>query len=346
VLPHFGATSDYAANGTAVHLFIARAHEVGRDRALDELDAEAAHRPLCEALPFAQLPAGGSHEVALAWDYESDVARVLADAGHRNYASAAPTEYVGTADYVGRDYDMPVVLDYKTGHKWLGPARQSRQLRMLALAASRVVGVDAARVAYCFLRDDGTYAFSWATFDAFDLAEIADELRTLAATLEDASMSDCHESPECDYCAAFSSCPAKMQLARAIGTGAVVRDLGIAVEIMTDAELATTYAAIERYDQLADKVRKALRQRAAMQPIDLGDGRCLGTVPWPCTSVRADVAYATVLELHGDAVAEEACPRGATLAALKRIGRETLAEVERRGGVVRISKPQVRVHRP
>jgi hypothetical protein len=356
VLPHYHATSPYAEHGTAVHHFIARAHEIGRDRAIDELDVEAPHRPLCEALPFAQLPAGGSHEVALAWDYESDVGRVLSAAGHRDYSDAAPTEYVGTADYVGRDYDMPVVLDYKTGHRFLGPARQSRQLRMLALAASRIVGVDGARVAYCFLHDDGSYAFSWATFDAFDLAEIADELRDLAAVLVDAQTAvdvhdaaDFHEGEWCDFCPAYNGCPAKMQLARAIGTGDALRELANPlrrIEQMTDDELARAYEAIERYDDLAARVRKALRDRAAMQPIELSDGRRIGAIPWPCTSVRADVAYATVRELHGDAVAEEACPRKATLAALRRLGGDTLAEVERRRGVVTISKPQVRVHRP
>lgn len=354
-LVHIRSTSEVAARGTAVHWFIEQARKVGRDAALEQVSDDDT-REFCAALPLDQLPAGGSHEVALAWDYEKDAARLLPASAHRDYGDAKPTEFVGTADYVGRDGAAVVVLDYKTGHKYLGPAHDSRQLRELALAAARLEGVDEARAGYCFLREDGTYAFSWATFDAFDLAEIADELRHLAGVLEDAQTAadrrdaaDFHEGEWCDYCPAFNSCPAKMQLARAIGSGDALRELATIerrVEQMTDTELAAAYERIERYDDIAERVRKAVRARAAMQPIDLPDGRRLGSVPWPYTSVKPDVAYATVRELHGEEAAEVAVPRKATLAAIRRLGDETLAEIERRRGVVTGSKPQVRVHRP
>jgi hypothetical protein len=354
-LPHIQSTSDRGKNGTTVHRFIELARKDGREAALAKVSDDDMHA-FCEALPLDQLPAGGTHELALAWDHEADMARALPSTGHRDYQDAKPTEFVGTADYVGRDGAAVVVLDYKTGHKYLGPARESRQLRMLALAAARLEGVDEARVGYCFLREDGGHAFSWATLDAFDMAEIADELRELVATLDHAQTAaegrdpaDLHEGDWCDYCPAFNSCPAKMQLARAIGTGDAVHDLATIeqrVEALTDDELARAYEAIERYDDVAERVRKALRQRAAMRPIELPDGRRLGSIPWPFTCVKPDVAYATVRELHGEAAAEAAVPRKATLGALKKLGDETVAEVERRRGVISGSKPQVRVHRP
>jgi hypothetical protein len=355
-LPHFQSTSEDAERGTMVHAFIEHARKVGRDEALSDLPPDYDGYEFCAALPLNLLPAGGTHELALAWDHEADTARALPSTGHRDYEEAKPTEFVGTADYVGREGAAVVVLDYKTGHKYLGPARESRQLRMLALAAARVEGVDEARAGYCFLREDGTYSFSWAEFDAFDLAAIADELRDLVATLDDAQTAadvrdarDFHEGEWCDYCPAFNSCPAKMQLARAIGTGDALKELATIerrIEQMTDAELARAYEAIERYDDVAERVRKAVRARAAMQPIELGEGRRLGAVPWPFTSIKPEVAYATVRELHGEAAAEAAVPRRATLGALKKLGDETVAEVERRRGVVTGSKPQVRVHRP
>jgi hypothetical protein len=355
VLPHFQSTSEVGKNGTTVHRFIETARKDGREVALAQVAEDDAHA-FCEAVPLDQLPAGGTHELALAWDHEADTARALPSVGHRDYGDAKPSEFVGTADYVGRDGAAVVVLDWKTGHKYLGPAHESRQLRMLALAAARLEEVDEARVGYCFLREDGTYSFSWASFDAFDLAEIADELRDLVSTLDDAQTAadvrdpaDFHEGEWCDYCPAFNSCPAKMQLARAIGTGEALRDLATIerrVEAMTDAELARAYEAIERYDDVAERVRKAVRARAAMQPIELPDGRRLGAVPWPFTSVKPDIAYQTVRELHGEAAAEAAVPRKATIGALKKLGPETVAEVERRRGVITGSKPQVRPHRP
>jgi hypothetical protein len=358
VLPHFQSTSEHAERGTMVHEFIEHARKVGRETALADLPEEYDGYDFCAALPLNLLPAGGSHELALAWDYETDAARALPTTGHRDYQDAKPTDFVGTADYVGRDGGSVVVLDYKTGHKYLGPAHESRQLRMLALAAARMEGIDEAQAGYCFLREDGSYAFSWAKFDAFDLGEIADELRGLADRLGDTNREhllgeldarDFHEGDWCDYCPAFNSCPAKMQLARAIGTGDALRDLATIerrVEDMTDAEMARAYEAIERYSDVAERVREALRQRAAMQPIDLGDGRRLGAIRWPFTCIKPDVAYETVRELHGEQAAETAVPRKATLGALKKLGDETLAEIERRRGVITGSKLQVRVHRP
>lgn len=353
-LPHIPVMTEAGANGTAIHAFIACAHSIGREAALVEMDADAPYYQLCAALPVGELPAGGSHEVAIAWDHVTDIGRAIVGNGHRDYSSVGPTEYVGTADYVGADRETNtiVVIDWKSGYRYLGPARDSWQLRMLALAAVRAAQADNARVAYCFLRDDGSYAYSWGYFDPLDLATIADELRDLAARLgrQTESMSLAfYEGPHCDYCPAFHACPAKMRLARAIGNGEAMTELATIeqrIESMSDAELARAYQAIERYDDIAERVRRALRQRAAMQPIDLGDGRKLGTVPWPFTSVRADIAHATLTEMHGVEVADRACPRKTTIAAIRAIGPKTLAEIERRRGVIVGSKPQVRVHRP
>jgi hypothetical protein len=348
VLPHIRSMSARAERGTGVHAFIPRARAIGREEALAEIDEDASHRALCEALPLDELPVGGDHEVALAWDHVTDRGRILPAAGQRDYAAAVPTEFVGTADHMGRTDFEVIVLDWKSGHRYLGPAARSRQLRMLALAAARALGVEQARVAYFYLRDDGTYGTSWAEFDAFDLAEIADELRGLAETLPQATSADVSEGPHCDFCPAFNSCPAKMKLALAIGSGDAQRELASIerrVEAMTDGELARAYETLERYDDIAERVRRTIRQRAAMHPIDLGDGRELSTVQWPFTAVKADIAYATVRELHGEAAAEQVAPRSATVTAIRKLGKDTLAEIERRRGVVTGSKPQVRIHR-
>lgn len=344
------ATSVYAERGTAVHWFIEAAHLIGRDVALVQV-ADDSTRDFCAALPLDELPTGGDHEIAVAWDYITDRARALPKGEGRDYSDVSPSEFVGTADYMGRDGDAVVVLDWKTGHKSLGPAKRSAQLRMLALGGARLVGVDTARTGYVYLREDGTFTTAWATFGAFDLAEIADELRGLADRLSHALAADRgipHEGDWCGYCPAFNSCPAKTKLALAIGSGAAHRELASIerrVEAMTDGELATAYSAIERYDDIAERVRKTIRQRAAMHPVDLGDGRELGTVQWPFTVVKAEVAYDTVREMHGDAAAELAVPRSATVTAIRKLGKETLAEIERRRGVVTGSKPQVRVHK-
>lgn len=352
VYPHSRSTSEYAALGTAVHDFIEQVSVVGRVDALEAIPADAPHRAFCEALPLDKLPAGGDHEVAIAWNHETNTARLLPKGEHRDYSDVSPLEFVGTVDYVGRN-GAAVVGDWKTGFRLLGPARDSRQLRFGALAAARLTGIDDAKVFYAFLREDGSVAFSWATFDAFDLAEIADEMRQLAAQLRaihtvkanlDAEVQP-HQGNWCDYCPAFNACPAKMQLARAIGNGSALATIPERIEEMTETELATAYAAIERYDDVAERVRKAIRQRAAMQPVDLGDGRVLGSVDWPWTVVNATIAYDVITDQVGADAAELVVPRSATLTAVKKLGKPVLEAIEQRGGIITGKKPQVRVHR-
>lgn len=340
-LPHVGSTDKHSERGTAAHAFIQHARKVGREAALLATRGDE-HSALFEAIPLDELPVGGDQELALAWDYLSDSTRVLDGDGHRDYAAVTATEYPGTFDYVGRDGDEAVVIDWKFGHRWLGPARDAWQLKLGARAASRLMDLDRARVAYFFLRDDGTYGVSWASFDAFDLAGIADDLRALASDLEEEGAA--HEGDWCDYCPAFDACPSKLALAREIGAGTALSDIEKRVEEMSPTELGRAYLAIERYDEIAERARKAIRQRAAMQAVDLDAKRTLGTVQWPFTSVNALVAHDEITRLHGLEAADAACPRSATITAIKKLGKPTLAAIEQRGGIYTGSKPQVRVH--
>lgn len=344
-LPHVASTNEHSARGTAAHAFMVRAREVGRDVALAEAEAlEDEHLALYDAIPLDELPAGGQREVALAWDHVADTTRVIGGAGHRDYAAVGATEYPGTYDYVGQGPGVAIVIDWKFGRKWLGPAAKSWQLRLGALAAARLIGADSARVAYFYLRDDGTYGVSWATFDAFDLAEIAAELRALAARL-DAPGGAAHEGEWCDYCPAFDACPSKLALARQIGEGTALAEVEARISAMTRDELAAAYLAIERYDVIAERARKAIRQRSEMQPVDLGDGNELGPVKWPFTTVNATCAHDEITKRHGAAVADEACPRKATITAIRKLGKETVKAIENRGGIYTGTTVQVRVHK-
>jgi hypothetical protein len=349
VLPRSESTNEYARRGTAVHMFIERARKIGREHALTFLgdDVDDDTRALCAAINLDELPSGGDYEFKLAWDYETDKARVVDNQGHRNYPAGSGTEFFGTADFLGRDGDAVVVLDYKTGRRYLGPARDSWQLRMLALAACRLTGLERARVAYFFLRDDGSVATSWATLDAMDLAETADALRELAARTPDPTATV--EAEHCDYCPSWSSCPAKTALARAIGDGSAIASIDEAtktIAALSDDQLGEVFAKIERYNDVAERVTKAIRERASFRAIMLGNGRVLGTVDWPTSVVHGEAVYQTLARVRGTATAEAACPRRPTLTSIKRAaGAEGLALVEQEGGVVQVKTKQVRVHR-
>jgi hypothetical protein len=346
-LPHADSTDEWGTRGTKVHEFLHRAAAVGREAALAEVDDDVLD--FCAAVPLDKLPNGGDREVALAWDHATDKARVVNTKGHRDYSSQSPTEFVGTADYVGRDGNRVVVLDWKTGHRYLGPARDSWQLRMLALAAARLAGVEQADVAYFFLREDGTVVPTWATFDAFDLADIADELFALAARLRSAEATTTYaEGDHCDYCPAWMSCPAKVALARAIGTGEAVVELDALeqqVEEMTAAQLGAVVLKVERVIDLAERVKDMARRRAAMADVPLGDGRVLGVQMRKYTIVKDEIAYQVIRERHGVEAADKAAPRSLTLKAINAFGKETAEEIEKREGIIVGKKPEVRVHR-
>src|SRR5262249_33865089 len=161
---------------------------------------------------------------------------------------------------------------------------------------------DQARVAYFYLREDGTAAPAWASFDTIDLAETADALRELAARTPDAAATT--EGEHCDYCPAFMSCPAKVALARAVGDGTALAGVQQRVGEMPAGELGAVYVKLERVLDVVERIKETARRRAAMVDVPLGDGRVLGTVQWPYTVVNAKVALDVVTERHGGEVAD------------------------------------------
>jgi hypothetical protein len=185
LLSRFDRTVEWTSRGQAIQEFIVDARLRGRDMAISTIDPQADHYKFCEAIDFSYFPNGGEMELALAWDHVSDTGRVLGRNLRRRYPKCAPTEYIGAADYCGyrEDTDEVVVVDWKTGWVRQGKAEDHWQLRGLALAACRVFRARRARVALVYLREDGSARWSTATFDAFDLAAFAEELRKLARSL-------------------------------------------------------------------------------------------------------------------------------------------------------------------
>jgi hypothetical protein len=324
-----------------------RARVLGRDRALDETGDDPG-RPLCEAIPLDQLPIGGDLEVALAFDYETGEARVLHSRGDRDYTAAGPTEVVGTADFAGVEGVRVICPDWKTGWTDLGDPRESLTMRFYSLAAARVAGVDEALTGFVYLREDGTADMKWAVLDAVDLAETAGQLRDLAVRLQAPPNRNVAEGPWCAYCPAWLSCPAKVQLAAALHSGVVVDQFD--VDAMTLEQLGETYQRVERILPVAERIRQAIRERAAVEDVPLADGRILKAVDWPITSIDPTTALRVIHELYGEATAAKAAPPKVTQTSIKRaVGnaefKTVFAAIEKAGGVARTTDKQVRAAR-
>lgn len=337
-----------------------RAHDIGRDEALAEIDADAPHRAMCEQLPLEALPSGGRREVSFAWDHVTGRARILGT--DRDYSTVTATEYCGTADVIGAVDGVGIVIDWKSGRYVCDP-EQASQLRFLALALATVNGFDEVRASFVYLREDGRFYRDETTFDGFDLAALSLKLQALPARIateqakvDGGGVPDVNNGPWCRFCPAAPACPAKVALARSFGGELVtIRER---VAALTPNEAGKVYARALEYRDLVDNVLSNLRDVARVTPLELPDGRVLQeTSVKIATKVDGDVAERVLMEMYGPEAAHEAVvlEKSTTLTAIEdalrkraqpgqlaTMKRETLAVIRSRGGLREGSTVQVR----
>lgn len=123
-------------------------------------------------------------EVPFAYSLTTGKGRRLPMLGQRNYRSAARDELPGTADVFTLERDHAIILDWKTGKpQYITPARESRQLMTLALAATRAHNVDSATVVIVPVSDMAPPHADEHHVDALDLDLYEDELRAKVASI-------------------------------------------------------------------------------------------------------------------------------------------------------------------
>jgi hypothetical protein len=315
-----GAAAVYALRGTGVHDFIVRWRDhFGKDRdaALAEVPDDAPHRALCEALPLDAIPDGGKLEVAFAYDPSTDTARILGYNIGRAYKEhgAQPHEVCGTADLVGTADGTVIVIDWKSGFgfvpKW--------QLRFLALAACRALGLSRAKVCNWFLREDGTIREdkdSVDEFDAFDLDQIAAEVRATLSRLRisyelDADHPSVTGGAWCQYCDCKPHCD--------LQTGLAKRALGMDLSEAFTPERAMEAALIaSMVKEWAESVEAGLREYAKTTPFPDGKGNIVKEVERSTTKIVAAKAQPVLRQVFGDAVADAARESKVTQASIER----------------------------
>jgi len=329
ILPRVQTETEYSEAGSAVADFIAEARTVGRDKALERVDEE--HRPFCEAIDLDAIPAGAESEVALAWDYRTEVGRVLGRKLSRQYPPTAPTELKGTADRIGVDGATVVVEDDKTGLKYR-PARESWQLRALALYGARTVGASGARVAMAYRRDDGNAYYDRAEFDALDLADFASELRQLVGRIDrDARIFKAGGVPDlrpsedtCRFCECVVYCPAHTALARSMLSDlCVVHDH---LDALTAEQAADVWERVKMVRKLVLAVEEGVRQVARAIPggIRLPSGKVLRETDTSREEVDAVIAGRVIVRLFGEKVANAAITTSTSKEGIERALREYL----------------------
>ena len=361
ILPRVDEVTDAASRGLAIHTFLARVAEVGREEALGEVSEE--FRPVCAAIDLDVLPTSALEviaELAVAYDPESGAARELGRNIGRRYPPAGPGEFVGTADIVTLSAAEVFVADFKTGHGLITPAKENPQLRFLGLAAARLFGRRQLRVSLIRIAEDGTPFFDSADLDALELDAIEEEVRDLARRLDQAKdLLTLGEPPpvttgiHCRRCPSLVYCPGQTALVKKLGghPEAVADEI---VAALTPEQAATAWARMKVVEEVLRRTREALYAYARDNGIHLPNGVVVGEVETHRRQLDGRLAFEVLERLHGHDVARAAVDVEASQASIERalrgvaeatgeklakLKRRVMAELEQVGAVsVRTSK--------
>jgi hypothetical protein len=320
--------------GTAIHRFLERVPEVGREVALAEVDE--AWRGICADIELAKLATelSLSREVALAYNWRDDTARLLTPVAPRAYEIDPSCEIAMTTDVAGVGRGAVLVGDYKGPHAWLPEPEQSYQLGAAAVALARLHGVTRARVEYVRIRDDGTVRKFWADLDVFGLEAAAEKIATLLGglpalrvTIEGGVVPDVTEGRWCRYCPARQHCPAKTALVRRVlGDPQPIPYL----QPLTPESALRAYRLLKPAKDALAQVEAALYTYAKYTPIMLeeeGDGsvRFFGELRRPGNEeLDGAITHRVLTELFDGEVANAAVTLETTKAAITNAIRPTV----------------------
>lgn len=224
----------------------------------------------------------------------------------------SPSEFAGSADFVLVEPSRVVVVDLKTGMSETPHPSRNQQLRMLALAAARTHGVELARVGILHAAPGQRVWWSWASFDAFDLEEIAIELHSLAQRIGYARSDVARgKTPRltvgehCNNCPARHGCPARVAMAQRLAgePEAVVLDLKA---MLTPESAAIALQRWRAAKKAIEEVGSALYAYAKESPIPLGDGRVWGPVTSEREVIDAEKAWSVLEQKYGYRIARAA----------------------------------------
>lgn len=278
-----------SSRGIAVHGYLqAVAEDKDPEIALEEVDE--AHRAAAAAVNLEELRdiLALQPELALAYDPDTDTARVLGAGLGREYAAAGVLEHEipMTLDVAGVNEHVTTgrVVDYKTGWARLQPAARNWQMRGGALALARAFDLDEVGVQLITLRDDQPAKRDVATFTAADFAVFAAQTRAQLALVRvdrlryvaDGIVPDVTTGSWCEWCPSYHDCPAKHALIKAAVGGELARDGRLAPEDVADVfrKLREIRAPLKKLEQA---VYAAARERPVLiEQLDNGTQIWLG----------------------------------------------------------------------
>jgi hypothetical protein len=274
-------STDAQLAGTARHRYLQRAREVGPAEALAEIPLDAPWRGQCEAIPLEEVPEG-EHELAYAYDVETDTARCLGPWLDRAYATT-DVEVSGTLDLQVPGVPW-LVIDFK-GAGEVTAARDNLQLGFYALAVARVHGLDEVDVAIGYVGHHGGFFWDRARLGAFQLEAFAERVRGVAAAVRRAAAvlatggtPDLATGLHCQRCPAMRMCPAHVAMVRALVAAPPSVD---GLPMLSDEDAGVAWVRAELIEDQLKLMKASLRARAELSGLPLPGGERLVPVLVP-----------------------------------------------------------------
>ncbi len=272
-----GNESEAKDKGSAVHKFLERVAAVGYAPALAEVDKKYADR--CASINVAKLAMHLklSTEIAVAYNWREDTARILTPVAPRVYEIDPECEIAATMDLGAYDPKQSRVYvgDYKGPRAWLPKPDQSMQLAIAAVCLARIYGATEAVLEYIRILDDGEPFRFDATLDVFGIEAAAARIRETMETVErvrvelDAGrIPNVTEGPWCRYCPAKMHCPAKTAGMRALLVGEKKISLR---EPITPDNATQFYTMVRAAKDLLAQAEAAAYAYAKLTPIKVRD---------------------------------------------------------------------------
>lgn len=239
----------------------------------------AKHAELAAMVERWEFPFLQRAEVAYAYDWMKDSAREL-PVKNRQYDKLGPTEIPGTADAVGIDGDCVVVVDWKSGFL----SREikvinSEQLRFLALAAARKLGLPRARIGIAHVRE-WSIEFDWHDLSDSSLDLIAERIRAIIDMTAQPNP-PLMEGDHCRYCPVMNAgaCPIKNARLLALRTSVPVFEIVTRDNApMAWAKLQECRAKIKEVEKLLAPIEQQIEMFAKSEPIALDGQTMLGEI--------------------------------------------------------------------
>jgi len=262
----------------------------------------------------------GAAEVSLAYS-TSGGGRVLGANLDRDYSGVRPGEIAMTIDVLIIGDDYVIVLDFKTGRTDLGPAKDSDQLLSAAVFAASAYNKAKAYGGYIYLRDGNQWR-DMAEWDVFDLEAYAskitkmeEELSVVESAVERGIAPDVTSGRHCQFCPAFSACPAQKSLAIELATG---NDAAPWNASLTRGQMADAWEKVKLVQSMVNRVKKAIIAEAVREPVKLNNGKTLGSfVKDGNEKLDGSVVHEVISGMYGEEVADSSVTFSATKSGIK-----------------------------